>query len=254
MTKKANLHHLMFYDFDALLLLNEKICQCNIGQQCLLHGSIGAIDHGIPLNIDMTTASKVLFDCESAQSDGQLVDFGGYPMHYIYSPDRGTFLVKNLLSDEVLYKFNRVNSTIYDHKCVFHEDKTDRILYTDPKNIRFHSIRDQEGESFLVRLFDLDLGEVFEQAPEQNLSTRRGKPVPNYNELERTVIEEDYEDELDFYSTLAVNEKDGKVYIVIFDNNTGRFVKKFQVREEIKEVKQIILFSLQIIKHPLIGL
>ncbi|KAM4626735.1 DDB1- and CUL4-associated factor 17 [Discoglossus pictus] len=218
-----------------------------IGEACSWKGETGTVGQfpfGIPCNITFTESPAVLFEVSCQDNAFQV---GGFPWHYIITPnkkkDKGVYHVRSL-DDHSLAK-----NGILDMKCCslepdwihFHPDASERIIHVGPNQINVLRLRELQNDSYRYQVIE-DFVILANRDKEVNnlvTVTASGRVVKRrFNQLDDDPEQESfkiviYEDELDLLTVVAVTqtEAEGKAYVGLHCNETGRLLKKIPLLE-----------------------
>lgn len=208
---------------------------------------VGTFPAGLPLNCKIKEPPPVLFEVKCAEF---MLHFGCYPWHYISSPParEGVFQIKSVESDELAENgfLDFPNPSTEPDSIAFHADDSGRIIYNSSHFIKvFRLIMNKKNKPSLKECFEITFRElpskIIEKASNNRPLQRRRRTVYDaYSTLsvEKSLLSDDYENELDLFSVLGFDPKDescmGKVGI--YDNESGERIKCFELGMSLDEL------------------
>ncbi|RWS05746.1 DDB1- and CUL4-associated factor 17-like protein, partial [Dinothrombium tinctorium] len=203
--------------------------------------------HGLPINVNVKCRPPLLFEIECSD---QIVYFGGYPWHYIYSPikHKGVFELRNLSTHQLALNghFDVENDTTEPDTLSFHVDDTGRLIYMSSYEIIIYKLITKNNETSVLKQFVLTLNPTFSSLAESNSEQINTKRVTSsrkcahnkryYEDMdERLILADDFENELNIFSILGMNQDSKYGKIVMFDNESGNLVKEVELKFKLYE-------------------
>ncbi|RWS24316.1 DDB1- and CUL4-associated factor 17-like protein, partial [Leptotrombidium deliense] len=242
------------YSLRDVMRAENFVCKCKLDDECDLiqcnsdNGERRCLKvgiDGIPVNISLKETPSLLFKVNCCE---EVVYFGGYPWHYIYSPakEKGVFELRNLETHEVPEngRFHVENNSLEPDSLSFHVDDSGRLIYSSAHDITFYKLNDnKEISKIFVLSITPSLNDSLRveiESPPKLYTPRHCRRKKNYSDNieDRTVLTDDYENELEFFSLLGVDKEAGRYgKILMFDNDDGSLVKEFDVGFKLHEVK-----------------
>lgn len=236
------------YNFRDIL---EQACmfRANLYEACsdLDGAKVGTYPAGLPLNCRLNEPPPVLFEVKCSEF---MLHFGCYPWHYISSPPsrEGVFQIKSVESDELAENgfLDFPNLSTEPDSIAFHPDDSGRIVYNSSHFIKvFRLVTNMKNKPSLKECFEItfreSLAKVHQEASVDKPLPRKCKSIFDIYStqcVEKSLLSDDYENELELYSVLGFNPVDesctGKVGI--YDNDTGEQIKCFELGMSLDEL------------------
>ncbi|RWR99047.1 DDB1- and CUL4-associated factor 17-like protein, partial [Dinothrombium tinctorium] len=242
-------------------------CKCKIGKWCHLlqiGNSIGKVGiDGLPLNICLKKKPSIVFDINSSE---ELVSFGGFPYHYILSPSKqkGAFEVRNIETHALVNagSFDLENATIVPDNLSFIDDHTERLIYRSANETTFYKLLSDNGNSSLIKLFSLSTNAIRSCLKNEKERSRTKRTMfngrssrsctrktinYNENELERSILDDDFDIDVEIFSILAdIPEQKENGKILMFDSKIGKLIKSFEVGKVVEGYHYKLIYDLDI--------
>ncbi|KAM9344086.1 DDB1- and CUL4-associated factor 17 [Pholidichthys leucotaenia] len=242
------------YSFDYIVQrhMTEKL---TLGKQSVLLGNktVGDAPFGIPLNIHITDCPPVLFELSCCNNS---VMIGGWPWHYIYTPTQkkheGTHHICSL-KDNTLATNGIQNMTCYSLEkdgIFFHPDDSGRIIHVGPTTINILKIisdLNSDLPSTIVEDFSLktNSNSLLPPTPQITVTSSGRKVKRRIQQLDddpgqKTFRMIEFEDEADLLAVVMTNgtEVEGRAYIQLYDNQSGKLLRTFDMVEMWDETYQ----------------
>ncbi|CAN7987180.1 unnamed protein product [Ixodes hexagonus] len=236
------------YNFRDIL---QQACmfRANLYEACseLDGAKVGTYPAGLPLNCRLKEPPPVLFEVKCSEF---MLHFGCYPWHYISSPPcrEGVYQIKSVESDELAENgfLDFPNPSTEPDSIAFHPDDSGRIVYNSSHFIKvFRLVINNKNKPSLKECFEItfreSLAKVHQEPSVDKLLPRKCKAMFDINNaqcVEKSLLSDDYENELELYSVLGFNPVDescmGKV--CIYDNDTGHQIKCFELGMSLDEL------------------
>lgn len=188
------------YDFNGMIRDAARLCTCDLWEDCEReHGPVGG-PFGVPLNMQIHQRPQILFSVDCAE---QIVFFGGYPWHYLFSPRKGTFAL-NSVADDFSHKFDFANTTTVQDKCIFHSDDTGRLVYVSPHKVQFFQLKEENGQRVVKTQLELVVSDQGSpQKPQVYFSSSGRRCIRRSTSMEVEVSA--IQVQLEFVNLLTVN-------------------------------------------------
>ncbi|XP_022237926.1 DDB1- and CUL4-associated factor 17-like isoform X2 [Limulus polyphemus] len=207
---------------------------------------VGSYPAGIPLNCKLKAPPQLLFEVSCAD---YTIHVGGHPFHFITTPPRhdGVFQVCSLASSVLVengYLNFPTNSTEPD-SVTFHPDDSGRIVYNSAHNIKIFDLKENgQGITSLNNSFELSMNNGKRRKQGLKLGTARLREAKKtfssdfVMSCEKSILSDDYENELDIYSLLGFDPEDESCHgkINIHDNETGQLIKSVDLKMKMDEL------------------
>jgi hypothetical protein len=249
----------VLYSIPHLLEINNRLCTCQLGQDCEReHGPVGCCTNGIPLTHDIQKLPPVLFQVKCFNTE---LFFGGFPFHYIFTPihKNGIFKVVDIASGKESAEMDLINDSIHPDKCYFHWDESGRIIYESAHAVHVYkfNIDDSNTKVGPIRLQfsmtgDRGLHEVDEHPPAPEPISTSNRPRRSCSQrvlsresvslFDKTVFVLDFEDELQLLSILATNFESEQGFVIMYDNITGKMLRRIPLGRRLFEVSFVCDF------------
>lgn len=236
------------YNFRSIL---EESCMfpAKLYEPCLaLDGAkVGTYPAGLPLNCKLTEPPPVLFEVKCSEF---MLHFGCFPWHYICSPPsrEGVFQVKSVETDELAENglLDFPNSSTEPDSIAFHPDDSGKIVYNSSHFIKiFRLITNSKNKPSLKECFEITFREpptrTCEETNDNKPPRRKCKTLYDMHSTqcaEKSLLSDDYENELELYSVLGFNPMDERCLgkVGIYDNETGHEIKSFELGMKLDEL------------------
>lgn len=254
---------IVMYSLPDLIKMNRRLCECSLGQDCeRSHGAIGCCSNGIPLTHDIQNMPPILFQLKCFDSE---LFFGGFPFHYIFTPihKNGTFKIVDVASGHESAEIDLTNDTIHPDKCFFHYDESGRIIYESAHAVHVYTFRGDGRDSRpgpMKLQFTMTAGsgllEIEETRSQEGPSaakrprrscSRRLSTRDSVSLFDRTVFVLDYENELELLSILATDFESDEGLVLMYDNITGKLLRKVSLDILLREVSFFFLITFEYI-------
>lgn len=221
---------------------------------------VGSYPDGLPVNVSFSSKPVVLFEISSNQ---HVISFGGYPWHYIscpqpYSSAFHVCSVRDLkLAKRGILEMNILS--VEPDQAYFHADNSGRILHIGSHEIRCLKLCQTEPmtpEFELRHCFVLDLKKE-ESASEGPKFTSSGREIKARTDQVfnnpgfETILDVDYEDELDVLVVLSANASSDTPCGVIglYDNQTGLLIQETTVSNWVEDADHSIMMEKDTVVH-----
>ncbi|XP_069114234.1 DDB1- and CUL4-associated factor 17-like isoform X2 [Argopecten irradians] len=234
------------YSFDEIVEKYRKF-EAKLYEEFDLEGNVcGDMPVGLPCNIHFTVCPPVLFELRCTE---HIVDIGGFPWHYLFSPPKKScYHVCNLANGQLAKNgiLSMDVTNLDTDKACFHEDNSGRIVFVEASNIRLFKLSRNNAECEIVEDFYIDLSRNTSKA-ENVMYTSSGRNVKRristteVQDLSEMMIHNvDYEDELDFLYTNTVYHDSDEAYnmVNIYNNTTGSLLQQIRLEEPWQEVHE----------------
>lgn len=221
---------------------------------------IGEEPNGLPVNVTFTSKPVVLFEIISNQ---HVISFGGHPWHYIACPPAhsSVFHVRSV-KDSTLVKHGILEMdslSVEPDQAYFHADNSGRILHIGPHVIRCLKLCSGETTLSAFELkscFSLNLKKE-ENSRERIRFTSSGREIKARSDQVfnnpgfETVLDVDYEDELDLLVVLRSNDcEDTPCGIIgLYDNQTGCLIHDIVIENWTQDADHSIMMEKDTIVH-----
>ncbi|XP_043931460.1 DDB1- and CUL4-associated factor 17 [Protopterus annectens] len=221
--------------------------ELNLRQECIWNfgnGIVGGYPFGIPCNIRITESPPVLFEVSSLESALQI---GGYPWHYIMTPNKKT---EKGIYHICALKDNKVATNgIQDMQCCslesdwiyFHPDESGRIVHVGPTQInvlKLTDLQNESGDCLVTEDFIIQARREPKVNPLVTVTTSGRVVKTRFSQLDddpefETFKNVDYEDELDLLATVKVTqaEMEGVACLTFYNNQNGSLIKTLPLLE-----------------------
>uniref|UniRef100_A0A6M2CSB4 Putative cul4-ring ubiquitin ligase complex n=1 Tax=Rhipicephalus microplus TaxID=6941 RepID=A0A6M2CSB4_RHIMP len=179
-----------------------------------------------------------------------MLHFGCFPWHYICSPPtrEGVFQVKSVETDELAENglLDFPNSSTEPDSIAFHPDDSGKIVYNSSHFIKiFKLITNSKNKPSLKECFEITFREpptrTCEETNDNKPPRRKCKTLYDMHSTqcaEKSLLSDDYENELELYSVLGFNPMDERCLgkVGIYDNETGHEIKSFELGMKLDEL------------------
>ncbi|KAK8777314.1 DDB1- and CUL4-associated factor 17-like isoform X1 [Amblyomma americanum] len=208
---------------------------------------VGTYPAGLPLNCKLKEPPPVLFEVRCSEF---MLHFGCYPWHYISSPPskEGVFQIKSVESGELAENglLDFPNPSTEPDSIAFHPDDSGRIVYNSSHFIKvFRLVTNKKNKPSLKECFEITFREkptrTHHERNNNKPSRRRCRTLFDMQSsqcVEKSLLSDDYENELELYSVLGFDPMDencmGKVGI--YDNESGQQIKSFELGMSLDEL------------------
>ena len=196
---------------------------------------VGRESHGLPVNVEIKEMPTPLL---SVRSSYELFEYGAWPYHIIYSPPghRDIYIVESLIDRKPIENGTiKYENFIEDgQKLMFHYDPIDgRILGLDCHTLTFFRIINHK----LTKRFVLSCTPLTYL---QDLHRRliRCKKAKKDDTMYKSIYGHVNDSETDIYCLMGIDISKSKLdrpVVCLFDNFTGKLMKKFKLKFRIEE-------------------